>query len=142
MAENQPIETAQLLAQFSQMYRTEIDTAMESVGMFRGQALLLCTLVKRDGMSQTEIAEQLSVQGATITNMLQRMEESGLVVRHRDADDNRLVRVFITKEGKEKESAITQQLSEFEETVLHGISQKDRVTLQQLIWQMIENISN
>ena len=142
MAENQPIETAQLLAQFSQMYRTEIDTAMESVGMFRGQAMLLCTLVKRDGMSQTEIAEQLSVQGATITNMLQRMEESGLVVRHRDADDNRLVRVFITKEGKEKESAITQQLSEFEETVLHGISQKDRVTLQQLIWQMIENISN
>ena len=46
--------------------------------MPRGQAALLCVLVKRDGMTQSEIAEQLSVQGATVTNMLQRLEEAGI----------------------------------------------------------------
>jgi predicted CoA-binding protein len=42
------------------------------------------------------------VQGATITNMRQRMEESGLVRRRRDPEDNRLVRVFLTRAGRKK----------------------------------------
>jgi hypothetical protein len=59
--------------------------------MHWAQATLLCRLFVRNGMTQSEIAEQLSVQGATVTGMLQRMEEAGLVARRRDTEDNRLV---------------------------------------------------
>jgi DNA-binding MarR family transcriptional regulator len=131
----------QLLAQVSQMFRSLSDTFMDQVGMHRAQAMLLCRLFERDGMTQSEIAEQLAVQGATITNMLQRMEEAGLVVRRRDEDDNRLVRVYLTDGGREKERASQAQFRQLEETIFAGISPEKRATLRQVLKQMLQNMS-
>src|SRR3978361_479719 len=94
--ETQRIADWELLAQFSQAYRSLSDANMDLIDMHRAQATSLCKLFMQDGMTQSEIAQQLSVQGATVTDMLQRMEDAGLVTRRRDADDNRLVRVYLT----------------------------------------------
>lgn len=135
------IQDAQLLAQFSQAYRSAVDAFMEQAGMHRGQALLLCTINRQAGMTQTEIADMLAVQGATVSNMLQRLEEAQLVVRQRDAADNRLVRVYATEAGQQIELEIQEQLRCLEEAVLKGISPADRETLRRLVWQMMDNIS-
>src|SRR5205809_242026 len=103
------VEDWELLAQFSQVYRSLSDEFMDQIGMHRAQSTLLCRLYIQDGMTQSEIGEQLGVQGATVTSILQRMEEAGLVVRRRDVADNRLVRVYLTTLGKEKERSITEQ---------------------------------
>lgn len=142
MTDQTHIHDAQLLAQFSQMYRSAIDSFMDQAGMHRGQALLLCKIVDKDGMTQSEVAEALSVQGATITNMLKRMEEASLVVRQRDEADNRLVRVYVTDQGRELEKTIVEQLALLEESLLAGISHEDRNTLRRLVWQMMANLSD
>ncbi|MCL4252596.1 MAG: MarR family transcriptional regulator [Anaerolineae bacterium] len=142
MSDNSVISDANLLAQFSQMYRTAIDTFMEKVGMFRGQGLVLCQVVKNNGMTQSEIAEALSVQGATITNMLKKMEEAHLITRQRDPHDNRLVRVYATPAGIELETSIAEQLVQLENSILSGISEADRAVLRRVVWQMIGNIEN
>lgn len=142
MPDQNQIEDVQLLAQFSQMYRSAVDAFMDQVDMYRGQALLLCTVIKQDGMTQSEIADALSVQGATITNMVKRMEEANLVVRHRDPEDNRLVRVYVTDEGRQLEQSINEQLQNLEASVFSGISKVDRKVLRRLLWQMIENIND
>src|SRR5438034_9143953 len=111
------LEDWELLVQVAQAYRSLSDAFMDEIGMHRAQATLLCRLFDRDGVTQSEIAEQLSVQGATITNMLQRMEEAGLVVRRRDPEDNRLVRVYLTGKGREQERAITEQFMKVEEAI-------------------------
>lgn len=135
------IQDAQLLAQFSQAYRSAVDAFMEQAGMYRGQALLLCTINKQAGMTQTEIADMLAVQGATVSHMLQRLEEARLVVRQRDAADNRLVRVYATEAGRQKELEIQEQLRCLEDAVLKGIGPAERETLRRLVWQMMDNIS-
>jgi len=137
---DQFISDANLLAQFSQMYRTAIDTFMEKVGMFRGQGLVLCQVVKQNGMTQSEIAEALSVQGATITNMLKKMEDANLITRQRDPQDNRLVRVFATQAGIELEISIAEQLKSLEASILEGVPESDRAVLRRVLWQMIGNI--
>ena len=70
------VEDWELLAQFAQSYRALSDAFMDQIAMHRSQAAVLCKLFVQDGMTQSEIAQQLSVQGATVTDMLQRMEES------------------------------------------------------------------
>jgi len=137
---DQLISDANLLAQFSQMYRTAIDTFMEKVGMFRGQGLVLCQVVKQNGMTQSEIAEALSVQGATITNMLKKMEDANLITRQRDPQDNRLVRVYATQTGIELEISIAEQLKSLEASILEGVPEADRDVLRRVLWQMIGNI--
>ncbi|MDZ4671866.1 MAG: MarR family transcriptional regulator [Phototrophicales bacterium] len=140
MSDQVPTTDANLLAQFSQMYRTAIDSFMESVGMFRGQAFVLCQVVKQGGMTQSEIAEALSVQGATITNMLKKMEEASLITRQRDPQDNRLVRVHATDAGMKLEISITEQLQSLENSILAGVSEPDRAVLRRVVWQMIGNM--
>ena len=135
------IEDWELLAQVSQAYRALSDDFMDRIDMHRAQATLLCRLYVNNGMTQSEIADQLSVQGATVTNILQRMEEAGLVTRQRDMDDNRLVRVYLTDSGREKERAITEQFLHLERAVFEGISEPDRARLHRLLGQMLHNMT-
>lgn len=130
----------ELLAQVCQAYRSLSDTLIDQIAMHRAQATVLCRLYAQDGMTQSEIGDQLSVQGATVTNILQRMEESGLVTRRRDPEDNRLVRVYLTESGREKERAITEQFLKLESTVFEGISEVDRALFRRILKQMLHNI--
>lgn len=136
------IEDWELLTQVSQTYRSLSDTFMNQIGMHRAQATLLCHLFVADGMTQSEIAEQLSVQGATVTNIVQRMEESGLIVRHRDQEDNRVVRVYLTAQGRDKERSITEQFSKLESAIFADISLEERRTLRHSLRQLLKNMSS
>src|SRR5215218_5771835 len=129
------VEDWELLAQFSQAYRSLSDSFMDQIGMHRAQSTLLCRLYVQDGMTQSEIAEQLAVQGATVTSILQRMEEAGLVTRSRDPDDNRLVRVYLTPAGKAKERAITEQFMKLQAAVFAGLDDQQRAQLRRMLRQ-------
>lgn len=131
----------QLLSQVSQTFRSVSEAFTDQVDIPRGQATLLCVVAGQDGLTQTEIAAQLSVQGATVTNMLQRLEESGLVSRLRDPHDNRLVRVYLTEAGLQKERSINAQLGNLQETIFNGISEAERALLRKWLHQIITNIS-
>lgn len=131
----------QLLAQVSQVFRSVSDAFTEQVDIPRGQASLLCVIAKQDGMTQSEIAEQLSVQGATVTNMLQRLEEAGLVLRRRDPEDNRLVRVYLTEAGLQKERSINAQLGAMQELIFSSIGEEERTVLRRQLLQIVDNIT-
>jgi DNA-binding MarR family transcriptional regulator len=131
-----------LLAQFSLLYRNMVDSFVESLGMYRGQAMVLCTVVKQNGLTQSEIAELLSVQGATITNMLKPIEEAKLITRQRDPEDNRQVRVYVTDAGQAIEAMIGQRFKELEDVIFQDISEEKRDLLRELMMQMINNMEN
>ena len=130
-----------LLMQLSQMLRTASDTYITQIDVPRGQAGVLCTIVEQDGMTQSEIADALSIQGATVTNMVKRLEEAGLVVRRRDLEDNRLVRVYLTDTGRETEYAINAKFAELQESIFKGIEQEERALLRKFIRKIIVNIT-
>lgn len=141
MAERVNLDDWELLAQFSQVLRTVSDAFAEQVDIPRGQARVLCVVAKQDGLTQSEIADELSVQGATVTHMLQRLEEAGLVTRHRDPSDNRLVRVYLTAAGLQKERSINAQFGSLQELILRGINEEERAFLRQKLQQVIANIT-
>lgn len=132
----------QLLAQVSQVFRTVSESFTEQVDVPRGQATVLCVVARRDGMTQSEIAEQLSVQGATITTMLQKLEEAGLVVRRRDPDDNRLVRVYLTEAGLQKEHLINAQFGHMQELIFKGLGVEERALLRRWLLKIVENMAD
>jgi len=131
-----------LLTQLTKAYRSILDGLMDRIGLHRAQVNVLCRLFEHDGMTQSEIAEQLSVQGATITNMLQRMEETGLVRRQRDPEDNRLVRVYLTDMGREQERAITEQAMRVEQSVFEGLNAEERAMLRRMMKLMLDNMDS
>lgn len=139
--DSQNLDDWELLSQVCQAFRGLSETFMNRIDMHRGQATLLCRLYAQEGMTQSEIAEQLAVQGATVTNILQRMEEAGLVVRRRDPEDNRLVRVYLTDEGREKERVIIEQFKALEEAIFEGVSEAERATVRRIFRRMLNNMA-
>jgi MarR family transcriptional regulator, organic hydroperoxide resistance regulator len=135
------VEDWELIAQVCQVYRSLSDSLMVQIDMHRAQATLLCRLFLQNGITQSEIGEQLAIQGATVTNIVQRLEEAGLVVRQRDPEDNRLVRVYLTEAGREKERSIVAQFTRLEEAVFKGISQVERALLRRMLQQMLQNMN-
>jgi len=130
----------QQLGQFAQRFHAFTSTFVDQVGVPRGQAAALMQISHEEGLTQTQLAHALCIQGATVTTMLQRMEDAGLIRRERDANDNRLVRVYLTDYGREKVGVIANCLKVVEERISRGIPQEDLDQMRSLVERMIANM--
>jgi MarR family transcriptional regulator, organic hydroperoxide resistance regulator len=63
------------------------------------QYLVLLVLWQQDGPSVSTLGEQLSLDSGTLTPLLKRMEQAGLLSRERDATDERRVLVRLSPQG-------------------------------------------
>jgi DNA-binding MarR family transcriptional regulator len=70
------------------------------IGLTYPQYLVLLVLWEEDGLPLKSIGERLALDSGTLTPLLRRMEKAGLVIRERDRDDERLVRIQLTARGR------------------------------------------
>jgi DNA-binding MarR family transcriptional regulator len=82
---------------------------LEALGLTYPQYVVMVVLWERDDLTVTELGERLHLDSGTLTPLLKRLEAAGLVQRTRDPEDERQVRIRLTKPGsalKEKARAI------------------------------------
>ncbi len=65
------------------------------------QYLAMLVLWQQDGLTVGALGEQLHLNSGTLTPMLKRMEQAGLMRRTRDRQDERLVRIELTEAGRD-----------------------------------------
>ncbi|MDG1025816.1 MAG: MarR family transcriptional regulator [Gammaproteobacteria bacterium] len=70
-------------------------------GLTTSQLLLLEAAVKLDIPSPTNIAKEVLLSQATVTNLIDRMERNELILRHKSKEDKRVVEIFLTEKGKQ-----------------------------------------
>lgn len=70
------------------------------IGVTYPQYLVLLVLWEKDDLTVNGIGERLFLDSGTLTPLLKRLEAQGIVVRHRDAEDERVVRVKLTTAGR------------------------------------------
>lgn len=73
---------------------------LDAMGITYPQYLVLSSLWEADGQTIGAIAERLSLEPSTITPLVKRLEQAGLVGRHRNPDDERQVQVRLTSKGR------------------------------------------
>ena len=71
----------------------------KEVGLTGPQLLILQKVGKQTGVMVREIADDINLSSATVTNILDRMEARKLGERIRSKQDKRKVGVFLTEEG-------------------------------------------
>ena len=72
---------------------------LEELGLTYPQYLVLLALWEQDDRTVKEIADVLRLDHGTLTPLLRRMENSGLLTRRRSPDDERYVHVALTPRG-------------------------------------------
>lgn len=73
---------------------------LEPLGLTYAQYLVLVVLNETDAVSVRQLGERLSLDSATLTPLLKRLEVQGAIERRRDAEDERVVRVSLTPQGR------------------------------------------
>ena len=130
-----------VLAQACKHHRQRADELLNEIGLHVGQEMLLCGLWEKEGITQTELAEYVMIQPATVTNMLQRLERRGFVERRPDIDDQRISRVYTTEKGRDMEEAVQEKWSQLEQESFGDLSVEEKVLLRRLLLQVYQNLA-
>ena len=72
---------------------------LDAIHLTYPQYLVMLVLWEEDGLTVSEIGERLFLDSGTLTPLLKRLEATGLLVRLRDTEDERRVRIKLTAAG-------------------------------------------
>ena len=94
------LRTLRALAEtYDQVFRTS-DRHIESLGLTPAQFDVIATLGDTPGMTCKQLGEGTLITKGTLTGVLDRLEERGLISRSRGERDSRQVYVKLTPEGE------------------------------------------
>lgn len=96
------LEVSRLLAGTYERYRARRRRVMAGRNVTPAMTMLLKRLAAADraGVTVSEMAREACVASSTVSVTLKRLERRGLVLRRRDARDERRVLVVLTREGR------------------------------------------
>src|ERR1700739_3111911 len=73
----------------ARLLKTYADQRARDLGMTRAQWALLARIEKAEGMKQCELADTLDLQPITLTRLIDRLCDGGLIERRSDPEDRR-----------------------------------------------------
>ncbi len=129
-----------LLAQVCKLYRARANAHLDTIQMHMGQEMILSRLWVKEGLTHSELAEQLFVSAPTITNTLKRMAKTGLIERRQDSEDQRVSRVYLTEAGQQIRGSVENLWLELDQQAFSGFSLEERMLFRRLLMQLQENL--
>jgi DNA-binding MarR family transcriptional regulator len=126
--ENLERNFAFILNDVARLLRVTYDRRIKCLGLTRSQWWVLTHLYRNDGATQSELAEVLEVEKASLGRLLDRLETKGWVRREADAHDRRAKRVYLTEEVEPAMLTMRKIAAGVRRDALHGLSveQQDR----------------
>ena len=124
------------------MFQKELLARLKDTGLTIGQPKILDYLKDHDGAAQKDIAHGCHIEPGTLTTLLNRMEDIGLVERRTLNGNRRSLYVFLTEKGKQQVALVTEAFSAMEEEAFRGMSETECEILMRLMHQVYENISS
>jgi len=117
---------ARLLGETGRIWRTRLDERLKPLGLSQAKWLALLYLHRGgDGMTQTQLAAGLGIEGATLTSLLDRLGRDGYVSRRESAHDRRSKTVHLTPAALGTIRKITAVAAQLRGELLAGISTRD-----------------
>ncbi len=105
------------------------------------QGRILFVLWQNDGIPIQELARQTSLGKSTLTSMLDRLEETGLIVRVRSAEDRRQIRIFRTEKDKSFQKDYERISMQMTEIYYRGFDEREIDRLEKNLQKILGNLS-
>ena len=96
----------------SRLITREYQPFLDQLKITYPQYLVLMVLWEHDGLPVNDIAKKLFLNTNTITPLLKRMEQQGLIKRNRSEADERKVLVQLTGKGKKLQEKAAQPMGQ------------------------------
>ena len=88
-----------LISDVARLMRTVFDRRVHELGLTRAQWLALTRLHRKPGAIQSELADMMELEKASVGRIIDRLERKGWVRRKPDPSDRRVNRIYLTPEA-------------------------------------------
>ncbi len=126
------------------MHRMEHRIAHEDLPwgrrLHRGQNRLLSLISQNNGASQGELCDKMDVRPSSMTEMLLKMEQAGLIVRKQDENDQRVMRVFLTDAGQKAAAQSDVASLDLTTAIFNCLTQEEQTQMLTLIGKVSASI--
>ena len=111
------------------LFQRAVMGELSQSGLTAGQPKVLDYLGLHDGSMQKHIAAGCQIDPATLTGLLGRMEEKGLIERRSQNGDRRSLYVYLTEAGWEKQKLVRATMERMEREALAALGEERGRTL-------------
>ena len=132
----QPVkrEIAFTIMDVARLLKTYADQRARQLGISRAQWAVLIRIERTEGLKQSELAELLDLQPISLTRLLDRLADNGLIERRADPNDRRANRLYLTAAAKPLLARLTELGGDMMETVLDGLDEK---SIERMLKQLV-----
>jgi MarR family transcriptional regulator for hemolysin len=118
----------------SRAWRQALDRRLKYLGVSQASWMTIAVAAKaRSPLSQSELAEQLGVEGATMVAMVDRLVKAGLVIREPSTTDRRVKRVVLTEAGNLLYDKVSAEAAAFRKDLLANMDPKALLIATELL---------
>ncbi|MDO9051398.1 MAG: MarR family transcriptional regulator [Methylotenera sp.] len=122
---------------------TALDTCLSKYGLLQGRWWVLILLMREESRTSTPsaLADKAGVTRATMTGLIDGLEQSGLVVRVYAKDDRRSVLISLTDAGQAKLDVVMPDYYRRLRQCMQALDEEKRSQLQQMLGLINSGIS-
>jgi len=133
-------EIAINLMDVARMLRTYADQRARQFGISRAQWVVLMRLDRSEGLKQSEFAEILDLTPISLTRLLDRLADAGLIERRADPNDRRANRLYLMPAARPLIDQLAKLGNEIMDVVLDGLDGKANERLLRDLTLMKDNL--
>ena len=123
------------------MVQKKLMEQLKDTGLTLGQPKVLDYLKDHDGASQKEIAAGCLIEAGSLTSILNRMEEKGLIERKMLNGNRRTFHIFMTESGKKNQKLAEETFEKIEETALNNVSEEEQKVFMEIFLRIYRNLA-
>lgn len=122
--------------------RNRLESRLACAGASLATWGVLSCAIEEEGLPQRRLAERMGIEAATLTHHLDRLEADGLVVRRRDEDDRRILRVFPTPAARVLHQRMATVAGRLDADLTAGLTDGELADLRRLLARLSDNLED
>jgi DNA-binding MarR family transcriptional regulator len=123
------VAIVQLMKKVMSKIKQEIGDHFKEMNLTGPQGMLLGTLAHHDEMKVSELSEKIGLSNSTVSGILDRLENQGLVERTRSKEDRRVVNIKVTDEFRKQSQKHFDEINKVIEQMMEKATQEELDTV-------------
>ena len=125
--------TVFLLGKAYQKAHSDFQKRLKPYGLTNMQHLVLEGLWYKNGRTATELCKGLVLDKATLSGVLERMVESGWIVKKPDLEDRRVQRIYISDKADSFKDRLINERTQANKDLLSNFTMEESIILKRLL---------
>ena len=131
-----------LCNEIARLFRARMreDSEIDGVMSQPGARLVMSVLALEDGRSQRELVDLTHLRPPSVSAIVKRMTDAGMVELKSDEKDLRINRVYLTEQGRAIDREMIERIRRVDARGLGGLSEEEQRTLMALLTKIRDNL--